>query len=306
MRAWMLKLSPLALALTVAGCATKATQTRPPHVRAPQAPPAVSAALTHQAAGFAGYMRRASQVDAAFANPAAVAEALKVGAAYEPVQLEAGMIAYAAVAALQEPAFVSGVRQAAARPGGRDLAQQILANPDLAVSLAGGPAAAARANGAIHRQGAAVSETGLRVKKAAYSVQRQSWSKTKVSDRGGRLARVKQISSAGYRPAEGDAERMLAALAESGRRGGASPVVSRGVALAALAVLGEESKGRPLMTEPRSAMCLRMAKLNLYQCLASAGPQYEDVFCLGQHALADAGQCVVEAAEVRPLRQAAR
>ena len=41
---------------------------------------------------------------------------------------------------------------------------------------------------------------------------------------------------------------------------------------------------------------MKMAKLNLYQCLAVAGPHYEDVFCLGQHALIDTAQCVNDAA----------
>ena len=86
------------------------------------------------------------------------------------------------------------------------------------------------------------------------------------------------------------------ALAQGERRPGApSPVVARGVALAALSVLGEDSRGRNLMSEPRTDSCLRLAKLMLYQCLASAGPHYEDIFCLGQHAMIDTGQCVVEA-----------
>src|SRR5206468_3338808 len=82
------------------------------------------------------------------------------------------------------------------------------------------------------------------------------------------------------------------------RRGGGSggPVVARGVALAALSVLGEEGRGRGLMHDPRPASCMRIAKLNLYQCLASAGPQYEDIYCLGQHAMIDPGQCVADAA----------
>jgi hypothetical protein len=49
------------------------------------------------------------------------------------------------------------------------------------------------------------------------------------------------------------------------------------------------------MAEPASAMCLNMAKLNLYQCLAVAKPHYEDVFCLGQHILIDTGMCVIKA-----------
>jgi hypothetical protein len=38
------------------------------------------------------------------------------------------------------------------------------------------------------------------------------------------------------------------------------------------------------------------SKLNLYQCLAVARPNYEDVFCLGQHAMMDTGRCVIRAA----------
>jgi hypothetical protein len=111
------------------------------------------------------------------------------------------------------------------------------------------------------------------------------------------LARVKRLSAAGYHPEPGDAAHLRQAVADGGRRGGASsPVVARGVALAALSVLGEPERGRALMSEPRSASCLRLAKLNLYQCLASAGPQYEDIFCLGAHAMIEPGQCVADAA----------
>ena len=59
--------------------------------------------------------------------------------------------------------------------------------------------------------------------------------------------------------------------------------------------LGEDGKARALMSEPRSGSCLRLAKLNYHQCLASAGPHYEDIYCLGQHPMMDPGQCVVDA-----------
>ncbi|HKR88512.1 MAG TPA: hypothetical protein VJS38_10085, partial [Phenylobacterium sp.] len=94
-----------------------------------------------------------------------------------------------------------------------------------------------------------------------------------------------------------DAARLREAVAEGGRRSGApSAVVARGVALAALSVMGEAERGRALMSEPRTASCLRIAKLNLYQCLASAGPQYEDIFCLGEHAMIEPARCVADAA----------
>ena len=49
------------------------------------------------------------------------------------------------------------------------------------------------------------------------------------------------------------------------------------------------------MTDPAADSCLNMSKLNLYQCLAVAKPNYEDVFCLGQHILIDTGACLIRA-----------
>ena len=137
-------------------------------------------------------------------------------------------------------------------------------------------------------------------------MQHQAWSKAKVADPEARLTRVKRLSAASYQPAREDAGELQTSLAQNLRRPGAStPVVARGVALAALSVLGEERQGQSLMSEPRAGSCLHMAKLNLYQCLASAGPHYEDIFCLGQHAMIDTGQCVVEATRAPASRQVA-
>ena len=78
-------------------------------------------------------------------------------------------------------------------------------------------------------------------------------------------------------------------------------IEAKALALAAESVLGrahgsDRARLSPLLTETSSAWCLRMAKLNLYQCMAVAGPQYEDMFCLGQHAMMDTGTCVDQAA----------
>ncbi len=172
--------------------------------------------LETQAAAFESFMRNARGIDATFANPAAVAEGLRIGSGYEPRQLEAGMVAYAALAALQEPKFVAGVRKAAQDKSGKGLAARLAARPDLA----------------------------------------------------------------------------------------ASPVVSRGLAVAALSVMGESGRAGALMSEPRSGMCVRVAKLNLYQCLAAAGPYYEDIYCLAQHAMLEPSGGATDA--VRPIRTAQR
>jgi hypothetical protein len=78
-------------------------------------------------------------------------------------------------------------------------------------------------------------------------------------------------------------------------------LIVRGLNIAALALLGAAGEDQaaqlaPLFDDPRDELCLSTAKLNLYQCLASAKPHYEYVFCLGQHMMADTAQCVRYAA----------
>jgi hypothetical protein len=256
-----------------------------------------SASLAAPAAAFEAYTRRAAAIDPSFGGPGEIQAALRTGAGYEPRQLEAGMIAYAALAALQEPGFVAGVRT-----NGREVGRRLAVNPDAALDLPGASAAAARANAALARRGEALAEAGARVKKASYGVQHQAWSRARLTNGPQRLAAVKQ--AAGYRPDPVDRASLASALSESGRRGGASPVAARGVAVAALSVLGQDGAARSLMDEPRSASCLRLAKLNFHQCLAAAGTHYEDIYCLGVHAMTDPGQCVVDATKPARSRRA--
>lgn len=282
-------------AVALAGCASTSSKT--PQRSATGAARA-DRQLERQAAAFETFMRKASQIDAGFSGPGEVARALQTGAAHDPQELQAGMIAYAAVAALQEPRFVAAVQKANRGTLTRDLAT----NPQAVMSVPGADAAAARAGGALAQQGAALADDGQKVKKAAYSIQRQGWSKANVPNAPARLARVKAISGSGYQAQAGDQAQLYRAVNDGGRRSGAasSPVVQRGVALAALSVLGEEGRGRSLMSEPKSGLCLKMAKLNLYQCLASAGPHYEDVYCLAQHAMLEPASCVSDA--VKPAK----
>jgi hypothetical protein len=287
--------------LALAGCATEPSSGGQGR-EAPTAEAAPSGRMEIEAMAFESYMRRARAIDPNFSNAAEVSQALQTGASHEPAQLDAGMVAYAAMAALQEPSFVEGVRREGQRG---DLARRLAADPAAALQLPGGQAAAGRASAALLSEAEGVKANGQRVKRASYAVQREAWSKTHVADPGGRLSRVKRLSATSYRPEPGDATHLRESLATDARRGGgsSSPVVARGVALAALSVLGDEGRGRSLMSDARSGECLHMAKLNLYQCLAAAGPQYEDVYCLGQHAMIDTGQCVADAAHAAAPRR---
>jgi hypothetical protein len=290
------KFVALAAAVALSGCATTSSAPQKPEKKGPYVGVG-GGALASRASAFEAYTRKASAIDASFSGPGEIAERLRTGAGYEPKELEAGMIAYAAMAALQEPSFVAGVRAK-----GRDVSRRLPTDPDAAMDLPGASAAAARANAALARRGEALAGAGARVKKASYSVQHQAWSRARLTNGPQRLAAVKQ--AAGYRADAGDRARLTAALAEGGRRGGTSPVVARGVALAALSVLGQDGAGRSLMSEIKSGQCLRIAKLNYHQCLAAAGTHYEDIYCLGVHAMTDPGQCVVDATKPAKVRRA--
>lgn len=297
----VLKVAAAMSLAVLAGCASTGDKPSAPAKGAPLAQ--ADRGLEAQASAFESFMRTARGIDAGFKGPAQVAEAVRLGAGYDPKQMEAGMIAYAALAAMQDPKFVAGVRKAAQGSAGKGLAGRIAANPQLAAALPGADSGAARASAALYRQGEALAASGQRVKKASYDIQRQAWSQVFVPDARGRLTKVKQIGAAGYRPAGGDSALLHSSLSDGGRRGGAySPAVSRGLAVAALSLLGEGARARTLTSEPRTAMCVRVAKLNYHQCLASAGPYYEDIYCLAQHAMLEPAGCATNA--VRPIRTA--
>src|SRR6185437_12783942 len=94
----------LALGATGLGAAAQGTQ---PEAR-------MSRELVAAASAFETYTRTAGAIDPRFTGPREVEHAVHVAAAHDPRQLESGMIAYAAMAALQDEAFADGVRRIAA------------------------------------------------------------------------------------------------------------------------------------------------------------------------------------------------
>jgi hypothetical protein len=261
------------------------------------------------ATAFQSYMKTAAQVDGGFANGDAVAKGLHAVSAYEPAQLEEGMIAYGAVVALQDDTFVAGVQRDAGRGEARQaFAERLIEDPFAATRIDGAALAGRRIEAALSTAAAPLVSAGTQMKASAYSIQHQAWSKVMVANAQGRLAQVKTWSASRAQPSENDNQAMMSEAAQLDPRalledtpGGYNAIEARSLALAAEAVLGEargadRDRLSPLLSEVSTAQCFHMAKLNLYQCMAVAGPQYEDVFCMGQHAMYDTGQCVSEAA----------
>jgi hypothetical protein len=256
--------------------------------------------VTDAASAYESYVRRAAAIDPAFSGAASVQRAVKASAAYQPRQLEEGIVAYAALVALRTPQFVEGVRSMDPR-----LAQALASSPEQVLRVRGAAEAASDVAGVLRAQGASLTAAGKAITKAAYDIQSQSWSKSPVRDPQIVLADAKTSALAPRSATVASKEKLLASLVTAPKAldsaGSDAPDVVRGLALAALAILGQTGDGKEaqyeaLMRDSSSADCLKMAKLNLNQCLAVAGPQYEDVYCSGRHAVADTGKCVSDAA----------
>lgn len=284
----------------------------PPVIAPPPAAPGVSLSpkLVELASAYRHYMVRATSIAPAFVDGADIARSLQVGAAYEPAQLVRGAIAYSAVVALQDRAFVEGVRVYAKDPvQRRQIAYEILKDPAYAVGISGSDSAAGLVIATLGGDAQRLYDQGKAVKQAAYDLQKQPWSKGEVMGRTERLAGAKAISTV---PMMGDVaetarlQQASSGVATLGLTAAAAPppytpTVIRGLAIAALAALGEAGDANieqvmALTSEPNIGMCMGTSKLNLYQCLAVARPNYEDVFCLGQHVMMDTGRCVIRAA----------
>lgn len=301
-----------------------------PKAEAPPPPPpppsmGLSDAALSDASAFRAYTKHAEQLNAAFTSGAGVEQSLAVGAAYEPHQLARGSIAYAALLAMQDPTFVSGVRNFAADATQRHaIAARLAQNPRYVIAFPGAASAAGLIVATMGVESGRITDVAAKIKQSAYSVQHSAWSKTKVIDPAGRLAQTKALSAAIMNGEAGDVDQLKLAmtagadpaeaqiLAVHGQsiQGPYAPVVERGLALAALAVLGEAGDEnaaavQAIETEPTDGACLNLAKLNLYQCLAVAVPWYEDIFCLGEHALGETAQCISnEAASPAQIQQA--
>ena len=300
-----------------------------PKAEAPPPPPApsisMSAGALSDAAAFRAYTKHAELLNGAFTNGAGVEQSLAVGAAYEPQQLARGAIAYAALLALQDRTFVATVRTYAVDAGERrQIAARLAQDPRYVIGFPGAASAAGLIVATMGVESSRMTDVAARIKQSAYSVQHSAWSKTKIIDPAHRLADTKALSAAIMNGEAGDVDQLKLAmnggadptaaqvLAVHGQSvpGPYAPVVERGLALAALSALGEAGDEntaavQAIETEPTGGACLNLAKLNLYQCLAVAVPWYEDIFCLGEHAVGETAQCISnEAASAAQIQQA--
>lgn len=306
-----LKVGLIACAFLVASGAKAPPPPPPP----PPIPPiGLAQAVLRDAAAYQAYMAQASAISANFTSGVQVAASLKTGESYDPQQLLRGEIAYAAVVALQDPDFVAAVRGYAADQTSRlQIRDALYHDPAYVLTIKGSDGAAGLVTAALMDQADTLAKASAAIKQSAFDVQHQAWSKEFVVDRAGRLADAEASSRnpiAGspddvarlQQATEGTAPLMVLAPPTPPPY---TPAIVRGLALAALGALGEAGEDNAsyvagFQVDPATSDCMNSAKLNLYQCLAVAKPHYEDIFCLGQHAMGDTAQCLAIAAGAPP------
>ncbi len=305
-------------ALVVPTADSLARQRKAPEVVAPLPPPPPPAGpvglpdrLLQDAAAYDGYVRAASATTPPFADASAVSKALKQAGAYSAKTLVRGAVAYGAIAALEDADFVASIRQAGNTPDHRrQMVGYILANPAYVSLFADAGAAAGLAREAIGPTNLQLYATGRAVKQSAYDIQQQAWSKAQVADLQGRLSGAEAQALSDMTP---DPDRLTAARRSVAgvapiplpntplpNSSGNTPLISHALQLAAIAALGEATDDAydqlaALAVDDDTQACLSAAKRNFHQCLAVARPNYEDIFCMGQHALRDTGACLARA-----------
>ncbi len=76
----------------------------------------MSPKLVEQAAAYRYYMDRAAKISPAFVDGQMVQDGLRVASSYEPKQFLRGAMAYGAIVALQDQAFMAGVARSPLAP----------------------------------------------------------------------------------------------------------------------------------------------------------------------------------------------
>jgi hypothetical protein len=290
---------------------TQAPPPPPPPLPPPPPPVTLANGVIELASAYRAAMTSGTSITPSFSDGASVGRAVRLGASYEQVQLQQGATAFAAIAALQEPSFVASVRVFVNDKTQREaLAKRLMDDPNQVLSFDNVDKAAGLAISSLDQMGANLTIAGRAVRQAAYDVQKSPWSKANVPDAIQRLADAKTLSSKRLSPSLDDVAALKKATAGQAAVSVVgepvhepyTPLITRALAIAAIAALGEAGDDKfdtvvlPMLTEDTAAYCLNIAKLNYFECLSVSRPYYEDVFCVGQHAMVDTGMCVIKAA----------
>ena len=129
------------MALVLAACSPTpltVAASKPPEI-------VIGPRIIDQAGAYRNFIDRTTAISPNFTDGASVSSAVAIGSTIEPSQIMQGAIAYGAIVALEEPAFVAGVRaQAIGDVQRAQLAESLTANPYNVLAIRGSGEAANR------------------------------------------------------------------------------------------------------------------------------------------------------------------
>jgi ribosomal protein S18 acetylase RimI-like enzyme len=112
-------------------------------------------------------------------------------------QLTRGWVAYGASTAAQSPAFVQGVRDAAAYYGRDAVIWAVSVDPSYARGLRGGPEVTRMLLESANADSARIVNVAERYRELAYSIQRQRWANTVAPQQAARVQRIRSLGVTG-------------------------------------------------------------------------------------------------------------
>lgn len=164
------------------------------------AAPAASAGADLQTAitAYAAYHSDVSDLrSSTMGNADQLEQALDRVARHNRDALTRGWIAYGAQTAAQSPAFVQGVREAAAYYGRDAVIWAVSVDPSYARGLRGGPEATRMLLDSANADSARIVGVADRYQELAYSLQRQRWANAVAPQQAARVQRVRALGTVG-------------------------------------------------------------------------------------------------------------
>ncbi len=166
---------------------------------APAAAPAAQAVdLQTAVAGYARYQNDVTDLRSAqISNNEALENALDRVGRHNKDDLTRGWIGYGSQVAAQSPAFVQGVRDAAAFYGRDAVIWAVSVDPSYARGLRGGQEATRMLLDTVEADAARIVGVADRYQEMAYSMQRQRWASSVAPAQAARLQRVRGLGAPG-------------------------------------------------------------------------------------------------------------
>ena len=236
---------------------------------------------------------------------------------FEPKDMGASWVAYAALVAADTPAFADAIEAKTNKKKKREAFLSALRdNPAGVRDLDGANAAISAIRAVAARDATRINALGDRFIADAYRLQNEGWAKSKIPQSGSQRLKGSQAYAAQrsfpaatrtlhVRTKAGNVRPNLAAdpawtpewsptstpPSEAERTGA---LMTRALVLAARYVTGDLQPGHmdAYAKSKPSTRCFVNARLNLDQCIAASRTPYEEAFCLGEHALNDVSYCV--------------